>query len=69
MSSQDAPCRDCEFRQPACHGTCKVYEDWKRERENGHVLRMKDLQRIAGYVADDIYKRHKMFRQYTGRDS
>lgn len=23
------PCKDCEFRRPACHGKCEVYKKWR----------------------------------------
>jgi len=25
-----APCKDCQRRAPACHGTCDRYKDWRK---------------------------------------
>lgn len=25
------PCKDCQFREPGCHGKCEMYRDWREE--------------------------------------
>ena len=28
-----APCKDCEYRQPACHDRCAAYKRFKEEKK------------------------------------
>lgn len=25
------PCKDCQFREPGCHGKCEMYREWRKE--------------------------------------
>lgn len=29
---QDSPCKDCSIHTPTCHGWCKQYINWARNR-------------------------------------
>ncbi len=25
------PCKDCQLRDPQCHGKCEMYREWRKE--------------------------------------
>lgn len=37
--NKDAPCKNCEVRNPGCHAACKDYKNWQKERK---VMRRSD---------------------------
>ena len=39
-----APCKDCEYRQPACHDKCAAYKRFKEEKlqYNLQIAKIKD---------------------------
>lgn len=48
------PCRDCENREPGCHGQCGAYQAYRAARDEAlalrHVIRENDM-------AYDLYRR------------
>ena len=32
MARPKAPCMNCQFREPGCHGKCESYKEFKDER-------------------------------------
>jgi len=32
-----SPCRDCEYRNPECHGRCQVYKDYAKAARDERI--------------------------------
>ena len=51
-----APCRDCERREPGCHGSCPDYKSWREEMDRQAEIRNKERE-AAPAVPHRVVKR------------
>ena len=54
-----APCRDCERREPGCHGSCPDYKGWREEMDRSMEARQKAREAepmLCKQVVRQIYK-------------
>ena len=40
------PCKDCTDRKLLCHGSCKKYQEWKKEIDEQNTIRQKEKEKI-----------------------
>lgn len=53
------PCKDCDRRTLTCHGFCKEYQDFKKEREQANERRAKEAREREYFVSAIRRKRGK----------
>lgn len=52
------PCKDCDHRQPACHGSCEVFKAWKSPLEAMRLQKIKEIP-IDNALHDGLKRRNK----------
>ena len=47
-----APCKDCKYREPLCHSSCKSYMNYKEESRERY-LHIKDIDKdTLAYISE-----------------
>lgn len=54
MGTGHCPCKGCEIRTEACHGTCEAYAGWKKEKDEVRCAYLKKNK--ARYEASSHYR-------------
>lgn len=58
----NAPCKDCEFRYPGCHGFCKVYKEWREPIDA--MQRERDKRRDAdNFLHEGHYNGWRIYKK------
>ena len=62
----NAPCKNCEYREVACHVKCPAYRMYKRKREmmQENTIKQND---VLAYLGDNVKKvKHRMRKAKYG---
>lgn len=54
------PCKDCKERAVACHGSCKLYAEWRAKLESYKAIERADQDL-------ELYNRRRRMENLRGR--